>query len=85
MYYLSFLFVKDYDTMDLESNKSDVKENDNIDQMKDIEPDPDSEPEKEREKERLLNQAREEFERKLRVCNVTTKGRGLMCHFGSVF
>jgi len=58
---------EDYDTMDLESNKSDVKENDHIDQIKDIEPDPDSEPEKEREKERLLNQAREEFERKLRV------------------
>ncbi len=54
--------------MDLESNKSDVKENDPIDQIKDIEPDPDSELEKEREKERLLNQAREEFERKLRVC-----------------
>lgn len=73
---------EDFDNMDLESNKSDHKDGDQIlgdqgmhskeegDHDKDdgeVEADPDSDTEKEAEKEKLINQAREEFEKKLKV------------------
>ena len=67
--------------MDLESNKSDQKDGDQIlgdqgsSQTKEegdqddgeVAGDPDSDTEKEAEKEKLINLAREEFEKKLKV------------------
>ena len=53
------LTFQDFD-LDLESNKSDVKDGD-------LDNDIESESEKDKEKEQLISQAREEFEKKLKV------------------